>query len=113
MGKAIRFANSKDFQEMKEDTLHLLKNIEHMDISEIVDSIRIFSQKKGMIDDYLDLMLLWYRDVLMFKVTKDANLCCTATGSTISPIRPAYTPTRASRTFSRQSTRQRYVSVPM
>ena len=74
MGKAIRFANSKDFQEMKEDTLHLLKNIEHMDISEIVDSIRIFSQKKGMIDDYLDLMLLWYRDVLMFKVTKDANL---------------------------------------
>ena len=58
MGKAIRFANSKDFQEMKEDTLHLLKNIEHMDISEIVDSIRIFSQKKGMIDDYLDLMLL-------------------------------------------------------
>ena len=74
MGKAIRFANSKDFQEMKEDTLHLLKNIEHMDISEIVDSIRTFSQKKGMIDDYLDLMLLWYRDVLMFKVTKDDNL---------------------------------------
>jgi DNA polymerase-3 subunit delta' len=27
-----------------------------------------------MIHDYLDLMLLWYRDVLMFKVTKDANL---------------------------------------
>ena len=74
MGKAIRFANSTDFQEMKEDTLHLLKNVEHMDVSEIVDSIRIFSQKKGMIDDYLDLMLLWYRDVLMFKVTKDANL---------------------------------------
>ena len=68
MGKAIRFANSKDFQEMKEDTLHLLKNIEHMDISEIVDSIRIFSQKKGMIDDYLDLMLLWYRDVLMLSL---------------------------------------------
>ena len=51
MGKAIRFANSTDFQEMKEDTLHLLKNVEHMDVSEIVDSIRIFSQKKGMIDD--------------------------------------------------------------
>lgn len=27
-----------------------------------------------MINDYLDLMLLWYRDVLMFKLTKDANL---------------------------------------
>ena len=28
MGKAIRFATSKDFQEMKDETLHLLKNIE-------------------------------------------------------------------------------------
>ena len=59
---------------MKEDTLHLLINIDNLDVSEIVDTIRIFSQKKGMINDYLDLMLLWYRDVLMFKVTKDANL---------------------------------------
>ena len=74
MGKAIRFANSQDFQQMKEDTLHLLINIDNLDVSEIVDTIRIFSQKKGMINDYLDLMLLWYRDVLMFKVTKDANL---------------------------------------
>lgn len=74
MGKAIRFANSQDFQQMKEDTLHLLINIDNLDVSEIVDTVRIFSQKKGMINDYLDLMLLWYRDVLMFKVTKDANL---------------------------------------
>lgn len=74
MGKAIRFANSEDFQEMKSDVLRLLKNIDTMELSEIMEIIRLFSQKKGMINDYLDLMLLWYRDVLMFKVTKDANL---------------------------------------
>lgn len=74
MGKAIRFANSEDFQEMKTDTLKLLKNMDTMELPEIVDIIRLFSQRKGMINDYLDLMLLWYRDVLMFKVTKDANL---------------------------------------
>jgi DNA polymerase-3 subunit delta' len=74
MGKAIRFANSEDFQEMKQDTLKLLKNIDRMDVADITQQIHIFSQKKGMIHDYLDLMLLWYRDVLMFKVTKDANL---------------------------------------
>lgn len=74
MGKAIRFANSEDFQEMKNDTLRLLKNIDNMELSEITEIIHLFAQKKGMINDYLDLMLLWYRDVLMFKVTKDANL---------------------------------------
>lgn len=74
MGKAIRFANSEDFQEMKEDTLRLLKNIDNMELSEIMEIIHLFAQKKGMIHDYLDLMLLWYRDVLMLKVTKDANL---------------------------------------
>ncbi len=74
MGKAIRFANSEDFQEMKSDVLKLLKNIDTLELSEISEIIRTFSQRKGMINDYLDLMLLWYRDVLMFKVTKDANL---------------------------------------
>jgi DNA polymerase-3 subunit delta' len=74
MGKAIRFANSEDFQEMKQDTLRLLKKIDEMEVSDIAQMIHTFSQKKGMIHDYLDLMLLWYRDVLMFKVTKDANL---------------------------------------
>ena len=72
MGKAIRFASSADFQEMKEEILSLLKSIDKMEITEITNTIRNFS--KNNINDYLDLMLLWYRDVLMFKVTKDTNL---------------------------------------
>lgn len=74
VGKAIHFASSDDFQEMKEDTLRLLKRIDTMDVSDIMSIIKNLSQQKGRINEYLDLMLLWYRDVLMFKVTKDANL---------------------------------------
>ena len=74
MGQAIRFASSENFQEMKSEVLALLKNIDSMELSEIKEVIRGFSQQKGLINDYLDLMLLWYRDVLMFKITKDANL---------------------------------------
>jgi len=74
MGKAIRFASSEDFQEMKDQILSLLKSIDKMSITDIVSAIRIFSKNKNNINDYLDLMLLWYRDVLMFKVTKDNNL---------------------------------------
>lgn len=74
MGKAIRFASSEDFQEMKEEVLSLLKSLDIMDIPEIINTIKNFSQNKNNINDYLDLMLLWYRDVLMFKVTKDTNI---------------------------------------
>lgn len=74
IGKAIRFANSSDFIEMKNQVLKLLKNLDSMDIASIIDTIKEFSTHKNDINDYLDLMLLWYRDVLMFKVTKDANL---------------------------------------
>lgn len=74
MGKAIRFASSEDFQEMKDEILSLLKSVDTMSVTEIVNSIKNFSQNKHNINDYLDLMLLWYRDVLMFKVTKDTNL---------------------------------------
>lgn len=74
IGKAIRFASSSDFIEMKNQVLKLLKNLDSMDIASIIDTIKEFSTHKNDINDYLDLMLLWYRDVLMIKVTKDANL---------------------------------------
>lgn len=74
VGKAIHFASSDDFHEMKTDTLQILKKIDTMELTDIMPIIKELSQKKGKITEYLDLMLLWYRDVLMFKVTKDANL---------------------------------------
>ena len=65
IGKAIRFASSSDFIEMKNQVLKLLKNLDSMDIASIIDTIKEFSTHKNDINDYLDLMLLWYRDVLM------------------------------------------------
>ena len=74
IGKAIRFASSEDFLEMKSLVLKLLKNIDEMTVADVAAYIKDLSHYKSSINDYLDLMLLWYRDVLMFKVTKDANL---------------------------------------
>lgn len=74
VGKAIHFASSESFKQMKDDTLRLLREIDEMDISDIMAMIKELSTRKGKINEYLDLMLLWYRDVLMFKVTKDANI---------------------------------------
>lgn len=73
VGKAIRYASSEEFSEVKKDTVHMLKHVEDMKSYEIVQFIKSMAERKKDINDYLDLMLLWYRDVLMFKVTRDPN----------------------------------------
>ena len=74
IGQAIRFAQAEDFQIMKNQVMQLLKQIDDLPLSSIMEIVHGFSKEKGNIYDYLDLMLLWYRDILMYKATKDTNL---------------------------------------
>lgn len=74
LGKAIYIASSDEFKLMYEEVLHLLKHIKAMDISELLDYIRKLKEENLDIYDCLDFMQMWYRDVLLFKVTKDINL---------------------------------------
>lgn len=74
VGRAIKYASSEDFIQSKDAILHVLKHIDEMELYEIMEAIKDLSAKKLEIEDYIDLMLLWYRDVLMCKVTKDPNL---------------------------------------
>ena len=73
VGKALRYSNSPDFMELKDETLHVLKYIDEMEIYEVVEAVRHLSEHKLEINDCIDFMQLWYRDILMFKVTKDPN----------------------------------------
>lgn len=74
VGKGIKYALSEEFLNMKEEVLHLLRYIDDMKFYEVIDAIKNISINKLEVDDYLDLIMLWYRDVLMFKVTNNPNL---------------------------------------
>lgn len=43
-------------------------------ISELLEAIQKMKEDHLDIDECLDFMQLWYRDVLLYKVTKDINL---------------------------------------
>ena len=73
VGKAVRYASKESFDEMRQHVFQLLKNISDMQESRIYETMGELTAYKENINDYLDLMLLWFRDVLIFKVTKDAN----------------------------------------
>lgn len=73
LGKAMRYAKSEDFIERKDHIISLLRHVEQMDLSEMLSVIKDLGTRKDEVRDYIDLMVLWYRDVLLFKTTKDIN----------------------------------------
>ena len=73
MGRAIMLASSDHFNEIREEAVQLLKYINEMDISEITKAIKKINTYKLEINDYLDIIMIWYRDVLLYKATKDMD----------------------------------------
>lgn len=73
MGRAIMLASSDHFNEIREEAVQLLKYINEMDISEVTKAIKKIGTYKLDINDYLDIIMIWYRDVLLYKATKDMD----------------------------------------
>lgn len=73
VGKAIRVATSEEFNEIKNDCVHMLKYAKDMQVYELIQAVKELTKYKLQIYDYLDFMLMWYRDVLLLKATGNAN----------------------------------------
>lgn len=73
IGKAEKAVRDEDFEEMTGNTLTLLKHIHDMDVASLIEVIHHITAKKQNINDYLELLTLWFRDVLMYKATRDID----------------------------------------
>ncbi|MBQ3104269.1 MAG: DNA polymerase III subunit delta' [Lachnospiraceae bacterium] len=73
VGKAKSLAGSEDFEKIREDAVTLMKYIQDMEIVEIITAIRRINDYNFDVNSYLDILYIWYRDVLLFKATKDVN----------------------------------------
>ena len=73
VGKAISLASSAHFNEIKDHVLQLLKRIHEIELTEMIAAVKQISEYKLEINDYFDIMMIWYRDVLLYKATTDAN----------------------------------------
>jgi len=59
--------------EARELAMHILRNIRDLTHPEILENVRELAEYKPAIEDLLDLFDSWYRDILYFKATGDAN----------------------------------------
>lgn len=73
VGKAKKLAYSENFGEMLEHALYLVKYISQMEIGNLIEDLKKLNDYKIEIEDYLDILTIWYRDVLLFKATRDAD----------------------------------------
>lgn len=73
IGKAKHLATSEEFENIKSEVLSLLKYIQDMELNEMIAAVKRANEYKLEINDYLDIILIWYRDVLLFKATNDVN----------------------------------------
>ncbi|MFR3321822.1 MAG: ATP-binding protein [Lachnospiraceae bacterium] len=73
IGKAIRLASSEDFNSIKGSAMRLVRNVGKMEISEIIEYVKEVQEYKVSIEDYLDILALWYRDMVYFKATRDID----------------------------------------
>ena len=75
LGKAIKLASSEEFNEMKSHMTSLMRRIGTMDLYGVSQEVKELETYKSQIQDYFDLMNIWFRDVLLYKATgKEENI---------------------------------------
>jgi DNA polymerase-3 subunit delta' len=73
IGKAKEAATSEEFAAISSSALKILKYASTMEVYELTAEIKNLSSEKQNINDYLDIFQFWFRDVLMFKATREID----------------------------------------
>lgn len=73
IGRAKLLAGSEDFDNICHEALSLVKNIKNMELADVMQAVKKLKDYRLNVDDYLDVLSIWYRDVLLFKATNDTN----------------------------------------
>lgn len=74
IGRAIEYMTSDSFEEIKKHTEIILNSIHGKERSKLLGELSYFTAEKENIHKVLDYMILWYRDILLFKQAKAKHL---------------------------------------
>ncbi len=73
VGKAREMAKSEDFTAVQEVAINLVRDARETEISDMIELIQSLSEYKVDPQEYLDIITVWYRDILLFKATGDTG----------------------------------------
>lgn len=73
LGKAIRLAISPEYNELLEDSVRILRRIQDMEMEDVIAAVKNLGKYKLDVTDYMDIMTMWFRDILMVKISNSPN----------------------------------------
>ena len=73
VGKAIQLAESEDFHELRSYVLQLIRRLKNIELYELIETIKGIQEYRLMINDFFDFLMVWYRDVLLYKATAEID----------------------------------------
>lgn len=74
IGTAIKLANSEEFIQIREDSFEILEKLKNKELIDVYESFLFFKNNKKEINSILDIMVLYYRDLLVFQSLGDCEL---------------------------------------
>ena len=73
LGKAVRLAISPEYNDILEDSVRILRRIQDMEMDDVVTAVKNLAKYKLDVTDYMDIMIMWFRDILMVKISNSPN----------------------------------------
>ena len=73
VGRARAISGSGEFHELLDTCVEMLARSYHMPMNQLVDDVKLLTEDKGRIEEYLELFTMWFRDVLLFKATNEVD----------------------------------------
>ena len=69
VGRARELAVSTEFEELKEETLQLVRSLQDKTLSDLAAVAKAKADKGSNTEGFLELLQMWYRDVLLYKAS--------------------------------------------
>lgn len=73
IGKAVRAAREGAFADIRDQAVALAKGLGQMNVASLREAVRRLKEEKDHTGDTLDIMLLFFRDVLYYKASADID----------------------------------------
>lgn len=71
VGRAVELLDNSDFYHRREEVIKICNKLLTPDLLGILEQIKFFEEQRLHIEEILDLMIRWYRDLFIYNETKN------------------------------------------
>lgn len=67
IGRSVSLSDDEGFFQRRDEIIKIIESLINGDKTKALSAMDFFNENKGLIDEILDIFLLWFRDLLLFK----------------------------------------------